>query len=513
MTLAVGAPGGVAEAAGALLRVAGWEVLFSAVLFVLVLGLTRLLRDATPLLRHALWGLVLLRLVLPIDLSVPFSLWSLVGQAEVASSAETLLAEAWSAGGGSDVGWIADGSSSTAPDSRSRADFWLLLAAGVWALGTLAAGTRVVLKRRSYREVMRRARPVADDYVLAVARRWIRDFRIRRPVRIITSDEFGSPFTCGSFRPVIFIPDAVLTHEQPDLMESVLAHELAHVARWDDLLLEIQLFISVLYFFNPVAWASARRMRDESERICDGMVLANGSIPAITYGRNILTVLKLGVASEPSLIPALVSTKERMEMRLKSIKAGRSVRRANVLYSLPLAFVFGLFLLPMATGSVAKSNAVAARAVAPVEMQDVVLANPMPGARVTSAWGPTKNPFTGQEAHHRGIDLAGPAESKVHAAADGVVEVATTEYAGGENHGTVIVIRHGAGLKTFYSHLDVLFVKEGDRVSRGDRIGTQGSTGKVTGPHLHFEVWLDGEPVDPARFVADWKTVGESFRM
>ena len=200
-------------------------------------------------------------------------------------------------------------------------------------------------------------------------------------------------------------------------------------------------------------------------------------------------------------------------MRLKSIKKGRSVRRANVVYSLPVALTFGLLLLPMATGSVERSNAEVANAAALDSPQDVVLANPMPGARVTSAWGLTTNPFTGVEAHHRGIDLADKSRSAVHAAADGVVEVATTDYTGGENHGTVIIIDHGDGLKTFYSHLDVLLVEVGDRVSQGDRIGRQGSTGKVTGPHLHFEVWESGEYVDPARFVADWQEGRESFRM
>ena len=199
-------------------------------------------------------------------------------------------------------------------------------------------------------------------------------------------------------------------------------------------------------------------------------------------------------------------------MRLKSIKRGRSVRRANVVYSLPVAFGFGLFLLPMTTGSAERSNAEIVDAVALDGPQDVVMANPMPGARVTSAWGSRTNPYTGGEAHHRGVDLADKAGSTVHAAADGVVEVATADYAGGRNHGTVIIIDHGGGLKTFYSHLDKLTVEVGERVSQGDRIGTQGSTGKVTGPHLHFEVWESGEYVDPARFVADWPVRRKSFR-
>ena len=502
----------VTESAGVLLRVAGWEILYASVLFVLVLGLTRLLRRASPLVRHALWGLVLLRLVLPIDLSVPFSLWGLVGHADVASSAGTLLLDAWPASGW-DTGGTTEGSAPSTDYGPKTSTYWLLLLLAAWAIGAITVGSFAVARRRIYRQLVRRARPVTDVSVLAIVQHWQESFRVRRRVRTVTSDEFSSPFTYGSLRPVVFLPRAVLESDQAGLTESVVAHELAHVSRWDDLLLKIQLLISVLYFFNPVAWASARRMRDESEQICDGMVLGSGGIPARTYGRSILTVLRLGVAGEPNLIPALVSTRERLEMRLKGIKKGRSITRASVLYSLPVALTFGMVLLPMATAPIEPSNAGVAGAVAWSDVQDIVLANPMPGARVTSAWGPTTNPYTGKEAHHRGVDMADKAGSAVRAAADGVVEVATADYSGGENHGAVIIIDHGGGLKTFYSHLDVLAVAVGDRVSEGDRIGTQGSTGRVTGPHLHFEVWLDGEHADPARFVADWSVNRENTQI
>jgi beta-lactamase regulating signal transducer with metallopeptidase domain len=503
----------VAEVAGALLRVAGWEVFYSSILFVIVLALTRVLRNVSPLLRHALWGLVLLRLILPIDLSVPFSLWNLVGRTDVALSTETLLQDAWWAGGWSDAGGMVEGSASATGDAQQGSAPWLWMIVVAWVVGMLAVGCSVIRKRRVYRKIVRRARPVDDVKVLTVARHWTERFRVRRAVRVVTSDDFGSPFTYGSMRPVVFLPRAVMESDQVGLVESVLAHELAHVGRWDDLLLEIQLLISVMYFFNPVVWVSSRRMRDESERICDGMVLGSGGISAKTYGRSILTVLRLGVASEPGLIPALVSTKERLEMRLKSIKKGSSVKRASIVYSLPVVAAFGLFLLPMATGSMGQSNAEVADAATWDSPQEVVLVNPMPGARVTSAWRLRPNPYTGEEAHHRGIDLVDKAGSAVHAAADGVVEVATADYAGGKNHGTVIIIDHSGGLKTFYSHLDEMAVQVGDRVIAGDRIGTQGSTGKVTGPHLHFEVWERGEYVDPARFVADWPLSRESFRI
>lgn len=110
--------------------------------------------------------------------------------------------------------------------------------------------------------------------------------------------------------------------------------------------------------------------------------------------------------------------------------------------------------------------------------------------------------MTGEWVHHRGVDLVAPSGTAIEAPAAGRVTVATERYEGGAHHGTVVVIDHGDGLQSFYSHLDSLTVAPGQDVARGQTLGTVGSTGEVTGPHLHFEVWRHGEPVDPAEVVA-----------
>lgn len=163
------------------------------------------------------------------------------------------------------------------------------------------------------------------------------------------------------------------------------------------------------------------------------------------------------------------------------------------IYSLLLPLALTVCLLPLASP------------VPSAQQSPVTLDNPMPGSRVTAAWGPQTNPFTGEEAHHRGIDIVGGPGARVLAPADGLVKEATAEYEGGADHGTVIVLDHGSGVETFYSHLGSLAVASGERVARGTLLGTQGSTGRVTGPHLHFEVWVNGEPTDPGRFVTDWR--------
>ncbi len=131
---------------------------------------------------------------------------------------------------------------------------------------------------------------------------------------------------------------------------------------------------------------------------------------------------------------------------------------------------------------------------ASVETADLRLE--MPG-RVSSAYGWRTDPFGGHGRFHAGIDLAARYGTEVPAAAAGTV-VAAEEQGG---YGLSVVIRHPNGFESRYAHLASLEVKAGDQVGQGQRIGRVGSTGRSTGPHLHFEVTHAGRRIDPERFV------------
>ncbi len=98
---------------------------------------------------------------------------------------------------------------------------------------------------------------------------------------------------------------------------------------------------------------------------------------------------------------------------------------------------------------------------------------------------------------HAGTDMAGPVGTPVYATADGVVVHAGWS----SGYGRLIKIRHEFGIETRYAHLNAIRVEEGQRVSRGDRIGDMGNSGRSTGPHLHYEVRVDGEPVNPMIYI------------
>jgi len=121
--------------------------------------------------------------------------------------------------------------------------------------------------------------------------------------------------------------------------------------------------------------------------------------------------------------------------------------------------------------------------------------------RITSEFGNRWHPYWGKIMFHEGIDIAGRVNSTVLAAAEGVVLEAKYSV----SYGYYIIILHRNDYKTVYAHLNALGVKKGERVDQGQRIGTIGSTGISTGPHLHFEVRYKNRCVDPEKFLSQNK--------
>jgi murein DD-endopeptidase MepM/ murein hydrolase activator NlpD len=118
---------------------------------------------------------------------------------------------------------------------------------------------------------------------------------------------------------------------------------------------------------------------------------------------------------------------------------------------------------------------------------------------VTSDFGSRLDPYTSERVMHAGIDIAGPHGKEIISPSEGTVVFAGLE--GG--YGNVLVIDHGYGVKTRYGHLASMVVKPGDRVKRGQPVGTLGNTGRSTGPHLHYEVRVNGIAQNPHKFVVD----------
>jgi len=116
--------------------------------------------------------------------------------------------------------------------------------------------------------------------------------------------------------------------------------------------------------------------------------------------------------------------------------------------------------------------------------------------RLMSPFGSRTDPFSDEGEFHKGVDISAVTGTPVQVAADGIVVHAEVE----SGYGKLIVVDHG-GYQTYYAHLSRFFVHTGDAVRRGESIGATGSTGRVTAPHLHYEVRMGGAPVNPTRFL------------
>jgi len=122
---------------------------------------------------------------------------------------------------------------------------------------------------------------------------------------------------------------------------------------------------------------------------------------------------------------------------------------------------------------------------------------PTQGGWVSSGFGQRSDPFTGRTAIHEGVDIASRFGSEIKAMGGGVVSFAGDK----EGYGCTVEINHGNGYSTRYAHCKSVLVRVGDRVTKGQGVALVGTTGRSTGPHLHFEVLRDGRAVNPSSYL------------
>jgi len=150
----------------------------------------------------------------------------------------------------------------------------------------------------------------------------------------------------------------------------------------------------------------------------------------------------------------------------------------------------------------AKANPVVAGAPSTGHSKQYRFIWPEPSASITQPFGPSQlwfePPFNGSPHFHTGIDLAAPQGTQVLAADDGVVALVGS---GTTGYGNYVVIAHAGGFTTLYGHLEAAVVHPGDKITQGQVIGFEGSTGNSTGPHCHFELRINGVPQDPAPYL------------
>ncbi len=207
-----------------------------------------------------------------------------------------------------------------------------------------------------------------------------------------------------------------------------------------------------------------------------------------------------------ALLPVAVDAPAGRPLRVEARLDGRSVRAdvpvAAVAWPVQKLRVEPKYVQPSKTDAarIARERERVRAALAkmtPERFWKTPFVRPVPGG-VTSAFG-GKRVFNGQtRSYHRGVDLRGAQGTPVRSAADGVVVLAEEQYFSGK----VVFVDHGEGLVTMYCHLSDIRVKPGETVRAGRELGLVGATGRVTGPHLHWGVFVGGGPVNPLALLA-----------
>ena len=283
----------------------------------------------------------------------------------------------------------------------------------------------------------------------------------------------------------IILPEALGDHLEKDQVDLIIAHERAHLDRRDPAFFRCLAWIDVAFWFNPFVRRQTGRCRLAVELAVDDIVVRNATCHRTSYARSLIEVLKWTGTPAPRGSPAIsrLTPKGVYALRINNILRPRASRTASRL----VLWVFTAFLAPLVAVQWSYAESTAGTAL-PFKMR------PLDG-KVTFPFGRPYKGLLGLNGHHKGIDIKAPHGTPIYAPGAGkVIKVRKSD----KGYGNMLIIDHGDGVRSRYAHLSRFDVKVGDRVEAGMTIGRVGSSGRSTGPHLHFEVMKNGKRIDPA---------------
>ena len=366
--------------------------------------------------------------------------------------------------------------------------------ATIYALGLLWRASRLVLGHARLRQV------VVES---VIAKGWGEEVRLT-----------GAAVPAFAWRKAtIIVPRNLIDTLSDAQMAMVIAHERGHLRRGDTFYYLLLSWIDVLFWFNPFVRYQTKRCRLAAELACDAQVtreLETVAVPDMrkAYAESLLLALKhtagntLPILTQ-SGVPTVISPSNSGEfrMRLTEIMRASGVGRKRIRRISQMAAV--ALMMPFLGGQFMLSQKPALASVA-ATITDASLFSVMPvKGEIVSPYGPRTNPLDGKPQVHGGIDFRADIGTTVYAPAVGhVVTVKTDSW-----NGLYMEIDHGGGYISRYTHLKELIVSDAAEVSAGQPIARVGNSGKSTGPHLHFAVFKDGQPIDPATVLPQVHTI------
>jgi bla regulator protein BlaR1 len=469
------------------------QAVYSSILAIVILPVLLLWKRRLNNIHLAFLFLILLRLIIPPNLSVDLSirnLWEKMYPADKSKLNISILSS------DSDIPPI-DGKT----DSQKRGPVWSFLFFILYLSGLLYFVFKYFERIRYYNKLIHSAAPIPDQYMGNSIKKWREIYGIKRKIRWVCLDKNMSPFTMGLFHPIIFVPADCFNAGDYEKIDSIIGHEMAHIKRYDHFWLWLQNMIRIVYFFHPIVWIVNKRIHLVRECICDQMVLSQRIIDPYQYGANLISVTHFQAASNGFLNPepGFGRSPSELKQRIRLIMASTDGNEKSSIGMKTMFLMVTIFVMPMSkTAQTGHLDGGQSWHV------------PVDTGRISAGFGPIKDPFTEEMRFHKGIDIAATLGTKIYAIADGKVVAAVTNHIPGKGAGRYTVLQHPDNMSSFYSQMDTVYVKPGQQVKRGECIGRVGSSGRSTGPHLHFEIRRGNEPVNPAR-LPEFKSIMQAF--
>ncbi|HEU0054953.1 MAG TPA: M56 family metallopeptidase, partial [Longimicrobium sp.] len=315
-----------------------------AVVLAAALAATRLMRRATAASRHLVWTVALAAVLALPALSLVLPAWKVLPVPTLGRSPAphvfTVSPPPVSAlpgderpGASGSVSPAPAGSASLAPASSPRTDAparrsfsfdWRTAVVALWALGGALVAARLAYGVARVWWLRRRAEEITDESWVRIVDGLARRLRVGRIVTLLRERRAAVPMTWGLISPVVLLP-AEADGWSEERRTVVLAHELAHVRRWDAATQWIAHLALALFWFNPLVWLAARRLREEREHACDDAVLAIGTRP-VTYADHLLDIVRALGAAEGPVAALAMARRSQFEGRLLAILDGATPR-------------------------------------------------------------------------------------------------------------------------------------------------------------------------------------------
>ena len=489
--------------------------LTASFVIIVIIAARLLLKKAPKSISYALWAVVGFRLIFSFNLESVFSLLPFKAEPIPADIALQAIPRINSGIAAIDNAISVLLPAATPAASANPLQIWVGIGSYVWFFGMAAMliislVSLVLLKHRLFG-----ARFIAGN--------------------IFEAAKLKTPFVIGLFKPKIYLPPGLFGDER----RYIILHEQTHIRRYDHIVKMLAFLVLCLHWFNPLVWVAFLLMGADMEMSCDERVIKE-------LGREIkndysLSLVRMAAGHKILNGSPLAFGEGTMKQRIKNVLNFKKPSRIIIIATLTLVIILTIGFAVSKTNDIDNYSNYDDSVITPLEQVEQheelltsmknpnngsvsalpyqgeglpkliaqlvdlgksedkqnngsILAWPFQGDGISSNFGYRKSGY------HIGLDIAGSLGDVVVAAANG--EVILSEWYS-NNYGNLVIITHPNGIETWYAHLSAFAVKMGDIVKEGDVIGEVGDTGQTTGPHLHFEVRVDGKTIDPLLLLGD----------